>query len=140
MKTLIFLFSIFWLFVSFSDTPKFSLNVTVSGFQTNKGKAYVALFRKGDEFPKMSGQYLGKIIPIENKKAVISFPNLPKNEYAVAVFHDKNNNGILDKNLLGIPTEVYGFSNNARETFSAPSFESASVKLYKTTDISIYVK
>lgn len=140
MKTLIFLFSSFWLFVSFSDTPKFNLNVTISGFQSNEGKAYVALFRKEDKFPKMSGQYLAEIVPIVNKKAIISFSNLPKNEYAIAVFHDKNNNGILDKNMFGIPTEVYGFSNNARETFSAPSFESASVKLYKTTDISIYVK
>jgi uncharacterized protein (DUF2141 family) len=32
--------------------------------------------------------------------------------YAVAMFHDENNNGHLDENALGIPTEGYGFSNN----------------------------
>lgn len=140
MKKIVILTSCLYLFASFSDTPKFNLSVSVSGFQSNEGKAYVALFRKGDNFPTMSGQYLGKITTIANKKAEISFNNLPKNEYAVAVFHDKNNNGKLDKNMLGIPTEIYGFSNNARETFSAPSFESASVNLYKTTVISIYLK
>jgi uncharacterized protein (DUF2141 family) len=46
----------------------------------------------------------------------------------------------MDKNLVGVPTEKYGFSNNARETFSAPSFESASVKVEGEKTIWIYVK
>lgn len=140
MKTIVILTSCFCFFGSFSNTPKFNLNITISGFQSNNGKAYVALFRKEDNFPTISGQYLGRIMPIENKKSEVVFTNLQKNEYAVAVFHDKNNNGKLDKNMLGIPTEIYGFSNNARETFSAPSFESASINLHKTTAISIYAK
>ncbi len=119
---------------------KLNLTVAVSGFSSDTGKAYIGLFRKGDKFPEMSGQFIGKIIPIENKKAEISFNNLSENTYAIAVFHDKNKNGKLDKNMLGIPTENYGFSNNARETFSAPSFESAAVKLDQSKSISIYIK
>jgi uncharacterized protein (DUF2141 family) len=46
----------------------------------------------------------------------------------------------MDKNMFGVPTEKYGFSNNARETFSAPSFESASVKVDRQKTIWIYVK
>ena len=75
-----------------------------------------------------------------NKTASISFDQLPPGTYAVAVFHDKNNNGILDKNMLGIPLERYGFSNNARETFSAPSFNSASIDLSSDKAIGIYIK
>lgn len=36
---------------------------------------------------------------------------LPAGEYAVVVFHDANNNGLMDKNFIGIPREWLGFSN-----------------------------
>jgi uncharacterized protein (DUF2141 family) len=42
--------------------------------------------------------------------------------------------------MLGVPVEKYGFSNNARETFSAPSFQSAAVTFDKSKWISINVK
>ena len=69
-----------------------------------------------------------------------SFAELAEGKYAVAVFHDENKNGILDKNYLGIPTEAYGFSNNARRTFSAPSFKEAEVILNSDLAISITLK
>ncbi len=37
--------------------------------------------------------------------------DLPAGEYAVVVFHDANNNGLMDKNFIGIPREWLGFSN-----------------------------
>ena len=46
--------------------------------------------------------------------------------YAVVVYHDANSNGVLDQGLFGIPTEGYGFSNNVRPRFHAPSLASAS--------------
>jgi hypothetical protein len=40
--------------------------------------------------------------------------------------HGENSNGKLDTNLLGIPTEGYGFSNNATALIGTPSFSDAS--------------
>jgi uncharacterized protein (DUF2141 family) len=118
-----------------------SLTVHVNGFSSSEGKAQIAIYRVGDDFPAPKGQYKGQIVLINDKKiATATFTDLPKGNYAVAVFHDKNKNGVLDKNLLGVPTEKYGFSNNARETFSAPSFESASVKVDGQKTIWIYAK
>ena len=54
------------------------------------------------------------------------FENIPNGKYAIMAYHDENNNGKLDTNFLGIPKEGYGFSNNAKGKFSAPSFEKAS--------------
>lgn len=42
------------------------------------------------------------------------FEGLPAGDYAVQVLHDANDNGEMDKNFLGIPSEGYGFSNNPR--------------------------
>ena len=122
------------------NNSKFDLTVQVTGFSSNEGKAFVGIYRPADDFPVMNKQYRGKVVEIENKTAKVSFDDLPKGEYAVAVYHDKNKNGVMDKNLLGVPTEKYGFSNNARETFSAPSFKSAAVNVEKSKVIAIYVK
>ena len=49
--------------------------------------------------------------------------------YTAAIFHDVNNNGKLDKNLLGVPTEPYGFSNNARSKWGPPKYDTAKFQL-----------
>ncbi|MEY4604102.1 MAG: hypothetical protein RIT43_1394 [Bacteroidota bacterium] len=134
-----FLFLLSFLFGPL-PTSKVSLTVNVSGFSDNVGKSYIALYRPKDVWPEINKQFIGKVVAINGKTSTVKFDNLECGTYAVAVFHDRNNNGKLDKNMLGIPVERYGFSNNARETFSAPSFGSASVELQKDRAIAIFVK
>ena len=45
--------------------------------------------------------------------------------YAVAAFQDENGDGILNSNVVGMPTENYGFSNDARGLFGPPDFDDA---------------
>lgn len=123
-----------------ADNQEYSVKVSIKGFPDNSGNSYVALYRSTDAFPVHGKQYKGIIAPIKEKKSEASFQGLAPGKYAVAIFHDKNKNGKLDKNMLGIPLESYGFSNNARETFSAPSFSSASFEVKKNVEISILVK
>ncbi len=47
---------------------------------------------------------------------------------AFAVFQDLNNNGRIDMNLLGIPSEPWGSSGQPPQ-FSAPTWASSQVKL-----------
>ncbi len=65
--------------------------------------------------------------------------DLPAGRYAVKLFHDSNDNGELDANMLGIPSEGYGFSNNAGR-FGAPSFEEAAVVLEEDLQIDIRIR
>lgn len=44
--------------------------------------------------------------------------------YGLALYHDENGNGKIDRNMIGIPKEGFGFSNNPRIFMSAPSFKS----------------
>ena len=59
----------------------------------------------------------------------VTFPNLPHGDYSVAVYHDVNGNQKLDTNLFGVPTEPYGFSNNARSKWGAPKYKVARFQL-----------
>ncbi|MES1179239.1 MAG: DUF2141 domain-containing protein [Myxococcales bacterium] len=65
---------------------------------------------------------------IHGKVALCIFNGLPSGVYGISGFHDENNNGKLDTNLVGYPTEEYCASRNARNTFSAPSFSDAKFK------------
>jgi uncharacterized protein (DUF2141 family) len=55
------------------------------------------------------------------------FHDVAPGDYGFSVFHDTNDNGRLDTNLIGIPTEPTAFSNNARGRMGPPDF--AAVKL-----------
>ena len=69
------------------------------------------------------GQQAFRLVVKPEGKTEISVPvELAPGEWAVALTQDTNNNDKLDKNILGIPTEPYAFSNNVRPHLSAPSF------------------
>lgn len=118
----------------------FNLNVEIEGLPTTKGNVFIGLFNSSKDFPIFGKQLKGVVVKIEGKKVLYEFKNLAQGKYALAVYHDENKNGKLDKNVFGAPTEVYGFSNNAREIFSAPSFQDASFMLNKDQKIKIYLK
>jgi MipA family protein len=54
--------------------------------------------------------------------------DVPHGEYALMVYHDENENGRLDKNFIGIPTEPLGFSNRYKPK-GPPSFKRAAFVL-----------
>ncbi|MFN5292610.1 MAG: DUF2141 domain-containing protein [Flavobacteriia bacterium] len=118
----------------------YDLEVQVEGIPNTKGTLFIGLFNSSATFPNYGKQYKGVVVTHEGKSHVYKFKNLPKDTYALAIYHDENKNGKLDKNLFGAPTEAYGFSNNARETFSAPSFEAAKVVLDRDKKCQIRIK
>ena len=58
---------------------------------------------------------------------VCRFRDLLPGRYAVAAILDRNGNDALDTTTLGVPTEPWGVTNNARPTFRAPTFDEAAV-------------
>jgi uncharacterized protein (DUF2141 family) len=61
-------------------------------------------------------------------------------EVAFAALHDEDSDGELDRDLIGIPTEGYAFSNDAREPFGPPSFDAASFSPVRTTPFVVHVR
>jgi len=59
---------------------------------------------------------------------------LPYGELALAVYHDENNSGEIDKNMIGIPKERYAFSNNIKPTIKAPSFDDCKFSYSETSN------
>lgn len=119
---------------------KGTLIVNIVGFENNNGNCWFALDKIKEVYERDDSVYIGKILPILNEKIVLTIDSLDYGNYAIKVFHDENNNHELDSNILGIPTEDYGFSNNARAWFGPPSWEKAKFLFNKenlTIEISI---
>lgn len=102
-------------------SPKGDLTVAVNKLRSNRGEIRVALFNSKSQFLKLPYQAVTQSIVAQ--KARVDFSSLDYGEYALAVFHDKNTNGRLDTNFLGMPQEPYGFSNNARSFMGPPDYE-----------------
>ncbi len=134
MKVLLICFAL--LFIE----GNFNLNVEIEGMPNTKGNVFIGLFDSSKNFPIFGKQLKGVVVKIEGKKVIYEFKNLAQGKYALAVYHDENKNGKLDKNVFGAPTEYYGFSNNAREIFSAPSFLDASFSLNSDKKVKILLK
>ncbi len=89
---------------------------------------YLALFDDAASFKRRDGFRLAVIKRWATRPSA-AFTDLPPGRYAVAAFQDLNGNGVLDTNLLGIPTEPYGFSRNAIGNLGPPSFEAAAIAM-----------
>lgn len=89
------------------------------------GKIFYAVFNKSSQFPKGTPVASGSV---STAKAIAQL-DLAPGTYAISVFLDKNGNGRLDTNALGIPKERFGFSNNPRILTGAPSFNDCAVRV-----------
>ena len=99
------------------------LTIHIDDVKAAAGNVMVALFNSEGSFLKAPVKSSGMLAAKNSTTLVIQ--DLPAGEYAIAVYHDANGNGKMDKNLLGIPTEDYAFSNNALGKMGPPSFANA---------------
>ena len=69
------------------------------------------------------------VLPASSASVELTTSALTDGHYAVRVMHDANGNGELDSNMVGIPTEAWGFSNDASGSFGPPSWDDARFEL-----------
>jgi uncharacterized protein (DUF2141 family) len=104
-----------------------TLTVRVTGVRNAKGKVIVYLFRDPQGFPTDASRIMRQqsvSIDPSTMTARVAFKDLPPGTFAVTVLHDENDNGKMDTNFLGIPTEGTGASNDPNK-MRAPTFDEA---------------
>ena len=114
---------------SIQDAGTITLTVEILGLESDKGSVAVALFDSAESFDRRTAAVASEVLAPQEGRATWSVTDLPAGIYAVAVFHDLNENGELDRTTLGPPAEPYGFSNDARGTFGPPKFGNAAIEL-----------
>jgi uncharacterized protein (DUF2141 family) len=102
-----------------------TLEVRVSGVSA-QGKVNVAVCDR-ERFLKQCAYNASA--PAQAGETTVVVKGVPAGTWAVIAWQDENGNNELDRNLIGIPKEPYGFSRDARAKFGPPSFEDAAIEV-----------
>ena len=127
------LFSTVVVQAQYNNSQFISLEINVEELASNDGA--IALQLLSEENRKVASAYIN----ISEGRAKVVFNYLKPGKYAVKLFHDENGNGKMETNFLSIPTEGYGFSNDAIGAFNLPpDFEE--MLFYAIEDTSIKIR
>lgn len=116
------------------------IEVHVSGLVPGDSQVYFAVFRTSDGFPDPESSDWKQSVDSREAELRHTLRLDYRGNLAVAVFQDRDGNGRLTKNVVGIPSEPYGFSRNARRIFGPPGFEEAAVEVDDQTRLEIHVR
>ena len=135
MKTRIFTTLALILAISSVSFAQNKVTVVVPNVKQIKGSLMVCLVAKKANYLKDC--FKDESIKVEAKETTAVFVDVPKGDYAVTIFHDKNNDGKLNTNFIGIPKEPYGFSNNPLAMFGPPSYEKCLFQVKGNTTVNV---
>lgn len=100
------------------------LTFTISSIKVGQGKIYAQLF-KGENNYRTGKPHGVAMVAADVSEATLTFSHLETGNYVVRYFHDQNDNGKMDVNLMGAPQEGYGFSNDAKPSYGPVKFDEA---------------
>lgn len=107
---------------AFAETAP-ALSVIVENIDTPQGTVMIAVF-KGEEAYKTNKPVSAASAKVEGTTVSASF-TLEPGQYGIKLYHDVNDDGKMNTNPFGMPTEPFGFSNNAPVRFGPPGWSDA---------------
>ncbi|RLS43993.1 MAG: DUF2141 domain-containing protein [Planctomycetota bacterium] len=114
------------------------ISVSISGLKSRPSNVFLAVYQSASDFPLPANSTKTVILPATDTLLTLSLMLLENHPIAIGVFQDLDGNGILTKNVIGIPTEPYGFTNNVRSSFGPPTFSQSVIYVdAETTSLEI---
>ena len=122
--------------VTHGIAPANTVVVRVTGVKEPAGEIRVAFCNRSfDEQGCPWGGVEKAVVPTVE----VRFADIPTGRYAVAVYQDEDGSGQISTNLLGLPTEPYGFSNEVGR-MGPPSFKDAEFDVTGDTTVEVKVQ
>lgn len=132
MSSILLLLSLFSTTKTLLVPTSLTIELRMENLEQASGAIWVAFYDQPDTFLKDEGIVNQVVQRVQTAPVqTITIADVRPGDYAIAVFHDLNDNQKLDKNALGVPTEPYAFSQDCRQKFRAPRFEEARLTLNK---------
>ena len=102
-----------------------TVTVVVTNLRNTHGMVQACLTAAPGHFPDCDRDPASHRLTVHAAAStVLQFTDVPPGNYAVAVLHDENGNGRVDKVLM-VPREGFGFSRDAPVRFGPPTFADA---------------
>jgi len=115
-------------------TQRWQIEAEITGLRNANGVILSVLCVKGEDFPNQCEQRAR--IDAAAGPVILRY-SVPGGEYALAAFHDEDENGRINTGPHGIPTEGVAFSHDAMSPTGPPTFEMARFKVLADTRIKI---
>ncbi len=110
-------------FTSLDKEEMGRLIIKINNVSKDKGIIWIGLYDSADTYLIKEKSILKKIDVSKKGYHEMVIDSLPYGTYAMALFHDVNANGEMDRNLLGIPSEPYAFSKKPKSKWRLPKFD-----------------
>lgn len=117
-----------------------SISVEVNGLNNSEGKLRIGIFDNSKDFKNKENPAYSKSLLLADTSIKSAIQNIEPGTYAIAVYHDGNNDYQLNTKKLGIPSEGVGFSGISKSKIKPPDFEMASFPLKGDTAIIILMR
>jgi uncharacterized protein (DUF2141 family) len=103
------------------------LTVEIAGLKDATGDVYIAVYDSDSNWLSDETVLEKKVVIADtlDGEMVRTELQLPLGDYALSAFYDKDGDGELDTNFIGIPREPIALSNNAVAQFGAPDYADA---------------
>lgn len=99
------------------------IRATIRNVKPQQGRVMAALYESAGDF-KADRRFAGQILDPSGPEVAVVFSGLAPGRYGLAVFQDLDGDSKLGTSLLGVPTEPYGFSRDAKAgAFGPPGFD-----------------
>ncbi|KOP27386.1 hypothetical protein AMR41_05145 [Hapalosiphon sp. MRB220] len=120
-----------------------NLTVVVNGIRHQNGQVCLRIYNNEQGFPLSdTSEVQSDCVQIQGSSIKKQFYGLKPGNYAVAVVDDQNGDYKLNRDLLGIPQEGFGVSNNPTISVKTgiPNFKESSFPLRNNETIKIAMK
>ncbi len=132
------LFLLLFFGFSISVMGQHTLSVSLHNTPSSDGAVKVAVYDSEGTFLKFDSVYKSGSAKADQNKVVVQIEDVAEGKYAIAVFHDANDNNELDTNWLGIPKEKVAFSKAKMKAFGPPKFKECAFTVTKDTQVDVY--
>ena len=115
-----------------AQDAKAVLTVKVEHIAPRGGNLRLAIYDEKSFADDNAEAIVDKVVAATPPVQMVTFDGVPAGTYAIKMFQDANRNGKFDMNWIGLPSERYGFSNNAKPAWmrlSPPGFAAARIEL-----------
>lgn len=121
------------------STQAAELRVTIENIETADGTLMVAVQAGPAAFAGEEPPIASLIVPARKGAVSFSTDALAPGEYAIRILHDRNGDGEMATNLIGMPSEPWGISNDAAGSFGPPKWEDAKFQLEDDATLVIHL-
>ncbi len=131
------IFALILLFVKnvYANVDNVVVILEVKNIPSSKGNIMIYFYQDEQEYLSESQTNYSFFFPAKQKNVSAKI-EIPKGVYGIRIYHDANENKILDKNQQNHPVEKFGYSNNYFGSYGKqPDFKNILILIDKNDQV-----